>query len=257
MMAASQMKCLDLTMPTPAENLACDEALLDYCENGYEHEILRFWEPQTYFAVVGYANRVAGEINQRACRAANIPVLRRCSGGGTVLQGPGCLNYSLILKIAEDGPLRGIASANRFILERNRAALGTLPPPAGPRPEPPSAQPQIMLQGHTDLSIGGRKFSGNAQRRKKCFLLFHGTFLLHFDLGLIEETLPLPSRQPEYRLNRAHADFLVNFAAPADSVKRVLRQAWRAFDPLECLPRDRILLLSRDKYATDGWNLKF
>ena len=39
------MKYFDFTLPTPAENLACDEALLEACERGGD-EILRFWEPK-------------------------------------------------------------------------------------------------------------------------------------------------------------------------------------------------------------------
>ena len=43
------MKLLDLTLPSPAENLACDEALLDWCENGEGEEVLRFWESARTF----------------------------------------------------------------------------------------------------------------------------------------------------------------------------------------------------------------
>ena len=117
------MKYLDFTLPTPAENLACDEALLDWREAEGGGEILRFWGSPEPFVVVGYANKVATEVNVQACAEKKIPILRRCSGGGTVLQGPGVLNYSLILKIVEGGPTAGINSANRFIMERNRAAL--------------------------------------------------------------------------------------------------------------------------------------
>jgi len=117
------MTFLDLTLPTPAENLAGDEALLDWCEENGGIGVLRFWEPENYFAVVGYGNQVATEVNVAACEADKIPILRRCSGGGTVLQGPGCLNYSLILKIEENGLLASITAANRFIMERNREAL--------------------------------------------------------------------------------------------------------------------------------------
>ena len=48
----------DLTLPTPEENLACDEALLDLCEAGGAGELLRFWEPPSYFVVLGYANNL-------------------------------------------------------------------------------------------------------------------------------------------------------------------------------------------------------
>src|SRR5208282_1201590 len=110
-----KMKLLDLTLPSPAENLACDEALLDAAEAGDGGEMLRFWEPREHFVVVGYANKVAAEVNVAACERHGIPVLRRCSGGGTVVQLPGGLNYSLILRITEDGPTRNIAAANQFI----------------------------------------------------------------------------------------------------------------------------------------------
>ena len=83
------MKFLDLTLPTAAENLAMDEALLDGCEAGRGGETLVFWEPREPFVVVGYANHLAREVNVEACRARGIPIFRRCSGGGTVLQMPG------------------------------------------------------------------------------------------------------------------------------------------------------------------------
>src|SRR3984957_2817791 len=172
------MKYVDATLTRPAENLACDEALLDLCEVGEGAEILRFWEPRETFVVLGYANQAAREVNLPACKAAEIPIFRRCSGGGTVLQGPGCLNYSLILRITENGPLAGIAAANDFIMRRNLAALA------------PLVKGDLAIRGHTDLTVGDLKFSGNAQRRRRKFLIFHGTFLLQFDLSLVEQLLP-------------------------------------------------------------------
>ncbi len=120
------MKHLDLTLPSPAENLAADEALLDWCEAGHGDEMLLFWEPRETFVVVGYANKIATEVNVVACAAKKIPIFRRCSGGGTVVQMPGGLNYSLILRIAENGPTRNISSANQFIMEKNRSAIETV-----------------------------------------------------------------------------------------------------------------------------------
>src|SRR4051794_41196954 len=116
------MKYIDLTLPTPPENLACDEALLDLCEAGSEGELVRFWEPQQPFVVLGYANQAATEADLAACKARQIGIFRRCSGGGTVLQGSGCLNYSLILRIPESGALQTITGTNQFILQRQQAA---------------------------------------------------------------------------------------------------------------------------------------
>ena len=274
------MKYFDCTFPSPAENLAGDEALLDWCESGGGSETLRFWESSDPFVVVGYANKVATEVNVAACEARKIPVTRRCSGGGTVVQGPGCLNYSLILPITKDGPLHGIAVANQYIMRRNRAAIqsvGRVNPGAphngwgeatdelargdaraaiGARR---TAQPTnaIAIRGHTDLAIGGRKFSGNSQRRHKHFLLFHGTFLLNFDLALIGNLLQMPSKQPDYRESRKHADFLTNVNISAETVKAALRKAWGADRPLTDPPLESIKSLAREKYSTNEWNFKF
>ena len=157
------MKLLDLTLSTPAENLACDEALLDVCD---EHggETLRFWESPVPFVVVGYGNRVVSEVNVEECQRRSIPILRRCSGGGTVVQGPGCLNYNLTLRWDETGPLASVTATNQFIMQRNRSALEQL------------LGVEVSVQGHTDLafreasSSSWMKFSGNAQRRRSFFM---------------------------------------------------------------------------------------
>jgi lipoate---protein ligase len=239
------MRLLDLTFAGPAENLAADEVLLDAAEAGDGGEVLRFWEPREHFVVVGYANKVATEVNVAACKALGIPILRRCSGGGTVVQGPGCLNYTLILRITADGPLHNIAVANQFIMRRNRAALETV------------ARQPVAVRGHTDLAVGDRKCSGNSQRRRKHFLLFHGTFLLDFDLALVTELLPMPSKQPDYRERRAHEKFLANLNVPAAKVKTALREAWEAEELFQNPPLDTMAALARGKYATREWNFKF
>jgi lipoate-protein ligase A len=236
---------LDVTLPTPEANLACDEALLDCCEAGLCEEVLRFWEPSQYFVVVGYSNQAAAEANLTFCRQQSIPVLRRCTGGGTVLQGPGCLNYSLLLRLDGTHPVRNISAANNFIMTRHRDALTAL------------LRAPVEQQGHTDLAVGGLKFSGNAQRRNKNYLLFHGCFLLHLDIDLVEKALNQPSRQPEYRSNRPHKDFLINLNVPGRVLKSALAKTWDANRVLPQLPAERIERLVREKYGVAEWNMKF
>jgi len=246
------MKYIDLTLGTPAENLACDEALLDLCEDGLEGEILRFWEPKETFVVVGYANQAAREVDLEACGAGGVAVYRRCSGGGTVLQGPGCLNYTLILQIdgdqrppKEPRALSSITVTNRFILERHCAALEKV------------VKAAVVIQGHTDLVTGGLKFSGNAQRRQRKCLIFHGTFLLQFDIARIGKFLRMPSKQPDYRQNRSHADFLANLNLSPEDVKTALRSIWSANEVFTAVPAKKIRELVREKYSMEAWNLKF
>jgi lipoate-protein ligase A len=243
------MTLLDLTLPSPAENLALDEALLDTAEAGALGEVLRFWESPTPFVVVGYANKIASEVNVAACEAKGIPILRRCTGGGTVVQGPGCLNYALILSINETRPTRNISSANQFIMERNRVAISSI-----------MHQPQtinLSVCGHTDMALDDLKFSGNAQRRRKQFLLFHGTFLHDFDLSLVNQLLHMPSAQPDYRGSRAHDAFITNLKLSPDSIRSAIGKTWNALTDDAPPPLNSTAQLVRVKYSRADWNLKF
>ena len=240
------MKRLDLPPLTPAENLAADEVLLDQCEARHGDETLVFWEPRETFVVVGYANKIASEVNTAACEAKGVPIFRRCSGGGTVIQMPGGLNYSLVLRITESGPTRNITAANQFIMEKNRRAMASALP-----------QSTIFVRGHTDLCLGGKKFAGNSQRRRKDFLLFHGTLLLNCDLTLISDLLTMPSLQPDYRAHRPHGEFVTNLNLPAEKLKAALAKEWNANEELRNPPLDEISRLAREKYLVREWTHKF
>ncbi len=239
------MQWLDRSFTTPAENLACDEALLELCEAGAAHEVLRFWESPMHFVVVGYGNKVQTEVNVEPCQCDRIPILRRCTGGGAVLQGPGCFNYALILRIETRPDLEDITSANCHIMERNCAAVSKL---VGKR---------CAVEGYTDLAFDGRKFSGNSQRRKRTHLLFHGTFLLNFDLTLIDRYLRLPSRRPEYRKSRGHSEFLRRIDVSAAELKCALGEEWKVAEKALMMPHEAVSSLVATRYGREEWNLKF
>ena len=240
------MKYLDLSFPGAAQNLACDEALLDAAEEEQAGETLRFWETSERFVVLGYSDKAALSVKLEACREHSIGLWRRPTGGGAVLQGPGCLNYALILQI--DRPdLDTIAATNLFIMRRHCAALRALAPD-------PAA---VTVEGVSDLALHGRKFSGNAQRRKRRALLFHGTFLLEFDIAAAEQFLGGPPRQPRYRQDRAHGEFLTNFPATSSEVKAALKNAWDATVPATSFPSARLEELACRKYPDPAWTFRF
>jgi lipoate-protein ligase A len=240
------MKLLRLTLPSPQENLALDEALLDLADAGGD-ETLRLWESPTPFVVVGYGNTIATEVDEAACAANGIPVLRRCSGGGTVVQGPGCLSYAVALRLDRDPMLATVSGANHFVMDRLRSALQALCPFP------------LSIQGHTDLCRaaekpegGWIKFSGNAQRRRHNALLFHGTLLLDFDLALLAKLLLAPSLQPDYRGGRDHEAFVCNLSLSRVDVDSALVRQWNASEPLEAVPD--VTRLMREKYARPEWH---
>jgi lipoate---protein ligase len=239
------LKYLDLAFDDPAHNLACDEALLQLVESGQvKDEILRVWEPAQYFVVLGHANSIRAEVNFPACQEDRVSILRRMSGGGTVLQGPGCFNYSLFLNDAMHR-FRTVKEGFRYVLERHKKIVQAL------------TGCEVALEGISDLAIEARKFSGNAQYRKSRAVLIHGTFLLDFDLSLIARYLQLPGKQPAYRQNRSHLQFLTKLPVHSAELREHLQESWNARAALDKIPINRIEVLVRERYGRKEWSEKF
>ena len=234
------MQFLDLTLPTPEENLALDEAMLLSAEADGCAEYLRVWESPQYFVVLGKNCHIDDDVRVENCVADRVPILRRVSGGGTVLLGPGCLNFSLILRLGRDRRLAGVVESFEFILDRMAAAL---------RPIAPTA----CCAGTSDLMIGDRKFSGNCQRRQRTHLLHHGTILNEFDMVKVERFLREPRRQPDHRRQRDHASFLTNLHTDRPRLVNSLQRSWDITGRTDDWPRQVVSKLVQEKYAERAW----
>lgn len=234
------MHFLDLTLPTPEANLALDEALLLQAEAGQGGEGLRLWELPTYAVVLGAGGKLADDVDEAHCLVDAVPILRRASGGGTVLLGPGCLVYSLVLALDRSPSLLHVRPSYHYVLEHVCTALGDL-------------VPGVERAGVSDLGAAGRKFSGNAQQRKQRYLLHHGTLLYAFDLAAVGRYLRLPERQPVYRAGRCHAAFLQNLPTGRDKLCRRLAEMWNANTPLTNWPAERTEQLANEKYRRPEW----
>ena len=199
---------------TVKEQLIWDEYLLRACEEGQIGPSIRTWVVNEATVVLGYSNRPDREVHMALCRQRGIPVLRRTSGGGTVLLDAGCLNYSLILPLAHHPSMASVTLTNQYIMEKQRRMLELC------------LGRKVALRGYTDLVIGERKVSGNAQRRVRSSVLFHGSFLCNADLGLIDEVLAFPSTQPAYRQARAHTQFLINLGISVSDLSQAVLSYW-------------------------------
>ena len=98
----------------------------------------------------------------------------------------------------------------------------------------------------SDLATGQgeKKFSGNAQRRGKHYILHHGTILYRFDLSLISRYLKMPQDIPEYRKDRSHTDFVTNVPIDPQVFKDHLAQIFYA-SPLQTPSAEELSLLMK------------
>jgi lipoate-protein ligase A len=239
----SAMRLLELTLPTPAENLALDEALLDEAEASETPcEVLRLWEPAAPLVVVGRSSKLDEEVDRAACARLGIPVLRRASGGAAIVAGPGCLMYAVVLNLETRPELCAIGAAHEFVLGRLADALADVVSGAERR-------------GTSDLALADRKFSGNSLRVKRRHMLYHGTLLYDFPLDLIEECLLTPPRQPGYRQRRTHGDFVQNISAAREELRAAVVSAFTAIETKSDWPVALTMQLTTEKYATQEWTL--
>ena len=265
------MRLLDLTLLTPEENLALDEALLDEAEyGGAPLETLRFWESPRPAVVVGRSSRIDLEVRRDSCEKSNVPILRRTSGGLAVVAGPGCLMYAVVLSYELRPELKTLDRAHRFVLNVIAESL---------RP----FRPSVRCQGVSDLALldsseerrasngasesnsacdrnlnavpdAYKKFSGNSVRCKHSHFLYHGTLLYDFSLPTIERLLKSPPRAPEYRNGRSHDSFVANLGVDSASIRMALATAWDAEEASASWPQERTVRLVAEKYGLASWN---
>ncbi|RUL88566.1 lipoate--protein ligase family protein [Tautonia sociabilis] len=239
---------LGLTLPGVFANLALDEALLIEADREGSPAVLRWWELPELAVVMGASCRMGEDVAVDACRRDGVPIARRASGGGTVLIGPGALNVSMILPIASAPGLGAVDEAQRWVLGRIADRLRALGLP-------------VEVLGSGDLTLGGRKFSGSAQRRlKRCFLV-HASILYGLPVDRIARYLGAPPRrQPEYRAGRAHDEFVTLLPLSRDALLEAVRDAWL---PPGCLPdappvpEGLVAELVASKYADPAWIERF
>jgi len=204
-MRPDRLSLIDVELSDASDNLRFDEDLLHA-----GHPVMRFWETVQECVVLGRSGRVERDVKLDLCRRSRIPVLRRCSGGGAVLLGPGCLNYSIVLPLEWNVRWRDVRYSFEWTMTLVRRALGV---------------PGLRSEG-SDLSLDDRKVSGNAQRRTQTAILHHGTILYSFDGHRAEHFLKPPLRAPQYRAGRSHRDFLGNVPLDAEEIRERLVAAW-------------------------------
>jgi lipoate-protein ligase A len=182
-----------------------------------------------------------------SCRADGVPVLRRSSGGGTVVVGPGVLNVSVILPQAAAPGLWAVDAAQRHVLERLAEAVK-------------SAGQPVSLEGSGDLVWNGRKCAGSAQRRLKRWFLVHYSILYAFPLERIARYLAIPDRQPAYRRGRRHEDFLSNLPLSRKILVESICSTWSPGSWCSTPPSGALLLLEDllfEKFGNQSWIERF
>ncbi len=154
----------------PYFNLALEEYVLDYLDVAKEYLLL--WRNRPTVVVGKYQNTLE-EINKEYIKEKKINVVRRNSGGGAVYHDLGNLNYTFIIKDKQVEKLdfsKYIAPIIKALQDWGIAAEFT---------------------SRNDITVAGKKISGNSQYIKENKVLHHGTLLFATNLGELELALKI------------------------------------------------------------------
>ena len=175
-------RLLDLSIPI-FEQLRLEEALLRTSEDNWC--IINRNSPPAI--VMGISGKVAELVDVEKAEKASIGIIRRFSGGGTVVVDPQTLFVTFICNQQE------VIKKNAYAEDILRWAVPHFP--------------LVSLQ-ENDFVIGEKKCAGNALYIQKNRWLIHTSFLWNWDKKLMDILL-IPSQMPLYRKKRGHEDFLI------------------------------------------------
>ena len=147
-------------------NLAAEE----YLFKNFSEDVFMLWRNEPSIVVGKHQNTMA-EINHNFVRSNKVLVARRLSGGGTVYHDDGNLNFTFITRGVE-GKLVDFKKFTRPIQDWLK-----------------SYGVDTVFEGKNNLTIHGKKISGNAEHVFKNKVLHHGTLLYSSEMNDLSEAL--------------------------------------------------------------------
>ncbi len=236
--------------------LAWSETVLDRAAG----PAIALWRPKGVAVAIGVGQSSGRDILPEAIRRDGAALVRRASGGGSVVLCEGVLCWEAwadcghVKRLGGDGGIRAAYAVLSLPVVEGLSALGV----------------EAFRAGVCDIaaSVDGtpRKLAGTAQLRRRNRALVHGSLLVDADLALLGRYLPNPESAPEYRAGRGHSAFCANVAdllpaAVPDSLSAVAAAVagsaaslgWDILIPPEALPPEAETL-ARGKYRNEAWN---
>ncbi len=163
-----KLSYLDLTTTDPHYNLAAEQYIFDSLPRDRAYFML--WQNDNAVIIGKHQNTLA-EINEPYINANGVRVVRRLSGGGAVYHDLGNLNFTFITDAGDTGELDFALFCKPVIA--TLAEFGV----------------KAEVNGRNDMTIDGRKFSGNAQYVREGRVMHHGTIMFDSDLSVVSQTL--------------------------------------------------------------------
>ncbi len=239
-----------------AVNLAIEEAIFLEKVGKNVLPTIRFWRDRRA-VIIGYSQSAEAEVNLPLCRDEGVEVVRRFSGGGAVYHDLGNLNYSIAVEDVH--PLvKGLDIRESYEVLCSGVAEGVK-----------EFDVDLIFDPPSDLLVGNRKVSGNAQSRKRDTIFHHGTLLVSADLNLLAKALRSPQGGSAIRTVTSKERPVTNLVdelghhLEMEEVRRALQRGFeKAFSvklvrgTLTSKERKAAQSLYAEKYSKAEWNFR-
>jgi len=166
--------------------------------NGLEIDEMRFdiWSPDNIQIVLGRSKREEDDVFVEKARKDNIPIVRRETGGGTVLIDPGCIIVDIGYRVESRCRTLDMLQKGNAVITR---ALNDIGIDAEFEAEWP------------DIRVGERKICGSSLGIRNTKFLYSASLIYDaLSIEMIDKYLKIPIRMPVYRSARNHKDFLIS-----------------------------------------------
>ncbi len=238
-------------------NMALDEAIVMARSEDLVPNTLRLfrWKPSA--VSIGYFQSMKEEVNLEGCTEKGIDCVRRRTGGGAVYHDTGGeLTYSIIINENHQLVSKDFQETYVTLCKGIVAGLARLSIPAEFKPI-------------NDITVNGKKISGNAQTRGMNTIHQHGTILREIDPELMFSVLKVPSEKIRDKLIKSVEERVTSTNkflgrnVSFDELKNVIVDGFEEVLKVEFVPGkvvrfedEQTIKLRTEKYATKGWNFK-
>ena len=253
-------RLLNMGKNNAATNMAIDEAIL-LAQKEQPNPTLRFYDWTQPAFSFGYFQDIAGEVDIDACRVDDIELVKRMTGGGTVIHGWE-LTYTLILP-RSDGEIR-IANAYQRIGQSLTQAFQKLGIPAQcyvSCTDTAETAPNICLTNpaeHDVMSDNNKKLAGVSVRRNRHGIMFQGYISVDIPPP---EILTRVSKDPDTQQMLHEKSTAINTDGRSITRKALIQAISETFDlgiafksgKMSSTERKQTETLVKTKYATAAW----
>jgi len=153
------------------------------------------WQPDNKYIVLGRSNSIETSVNLENAINDKVKILKRHSGGESVILTEKMLVISAKIKDEEiKHPTKYFDLFNSKIIETLQY-FGIL---------------NLNNKGISDIAINEKKILGSSIYRRKNIVFYHSVLNVGEDIDLISKYLQHPKKEPDYRKGRSHKEFVTS-----------------------------------------------